>query len=154
MVSANRRKWKNGLNAVCGYLDRWGGNRYTGGTKNPDRSRRDGIELVKVIKSIGGILDISHMDIQSVQGTFDHYSGEMIATHSNPVTLMKARESNRFLSDNVIIELAERGRVIGIVPYNLFLRQIGKKATPRKTYIDCLCRSDRVCCQLLVLPTM
>ena len=33
------------------------------------------------------------MDIQSVQGTFDHYSGKIIATHSNPQTLMKAREA-------------------------------------------------------------
>jgi membrane dipeptidase len=128
----------------------WAGNRYSGGTKEPGPLTRDGIELVKVIESLDAILDISHMDIQSVQGTFEHYSGKIIATHSNPQTLMKARESNRFLSDRTIIQLAERGGVFGIVPYNLFLSAEWKKGDPKEDvtlniYVDHI---DYVC-QLL-----
>jgi len=128
----------------------WAGNRYSGGTKEPGPLTHDGIELVKVIESLDAILDISHMDIQSVQGTFDHYSGKIIATHSNPQTLMKARESNRFLSDRTIVQLAERGGVFGIVPYNLFLSTEWKKGDPKENvrlavYVD---QIDYVC-QLL-----
>jgi membrane dipeptidase len=128
----------------------WGGNRYTGGTKEPGPLTRDGIELVKVIESIDAILDISHMDIQSVQGTFDHYSGKIIATHSNPQTLMKARESNRFLSDRTIVQLAERGGVVGIVPYNLFLSANWKKGDPKEDVtLDVYVSQIDYVCQLL-----
>ena len=128
----------------------WASTRYSGGTKEPGPLTRDGVELVKQIESIGAILDISHMDVQAVLGTFDQYSGRIIATHGNPHTLMKARESNRFLSDRVILQLAERGGVIGIVPYNLFLSTKWKKGDPKDgvtldVYVD---QIDYVC-QLL-----
>ncbi len=128
----------------------WAGNRYCGGTKEPGPLTRDGVELVRVIESLDAILDVSHMDIQSVQGTFDHYSGKIIATHSNPQTLMKARESNRFLSDRTIVQLAERGGVFGIVPYNLFLSTEWKKGDPKEdvTLDDYVNQIDYVC-QLL-----
>jgi membrane dipeptidase len=46
----------------------------------------------------------------------------MVATHSNPHALLKDAEINRFLSDRVLQGLIERDGIIGIPPFNKFLR--------------------------------
>ena len=128
----------------------WRSTKYCGGTIEPGPLTREGIQLVNIIESIDSILDISHMDERSVLDTFNHYNGKIIATHINPLTLLKSRPSNRFLSDHVIVELADRGGVIGVVPYNLFLDTNWKKGDPRgnvslSVYVDHI---DYIC-QLL-----
>ncbi len=128
----------------------WHGTRYSGGTREPGPLTPEGVELVKQIEALGGILDISHMDELAVRQTFDRYHGAIIASHSNPYALVNTRPSNRFLSDDVILELAERGGVIGIIPYNLFLDANWEKGDPKDrvsmtTYVEHI---DYVC-QLL-----
>ena len=128
----------------------WHGTRYSGGTREPGPLTMEGMELVKQIEGLGGILDISHMDEQAVRQTFDRYHGAIIASHSNPFALVNTRPSNRFLSDDVIIQLAERGGVIGIIPYNLFLDANWVKGDPKEdvsiaVYVEHI---DHVC-QLL-----
>ncbi|NDJ52595.1 MAG: peptidase, partial [Chloroflexi bacterium] len=46
------------------------------------------------------------------------YTGVLLASHANPRRFLP---SDRGLSDDMILGLAERGGVIGIVPYNRFL---------------------------------
>ncbi len=128
----------------------WASTRYCGGTKEPGPLTRDGVQLIKHIEELGAILDISHMDHLSVKGVFDHYNGRIIATHANADTPLKARESNRFLKDDVIVQLAERGGVVGVIPYNLFLdanwQKGGRKEdVPISAYVD---QIDYIC-QLL-----
>ena len=128
----------------------WQATRYCGGTKEPGPLTREGVQLVKRIEELGAILDISHMDEQAVRQTFDLYDGSIIASHSNPFTPNKERGSNRFLKDDVILRLAERGGVIGVVPYNLFLdpgweKGSRKDAVSLDRYVD---QVDYIC-QLL-----
>lgn len=128
----------------------WHATRYSGGTREPGPLTQEGVELVKQIEGLGGILDISHMDELAVVQTFDRYHGAIIASHANPYTPVKDRASNRFLSDDVIRQLAERGGVMGIIPYNLFLDANWTKGDPKDhvsitTYVEHI---DYVC-QLL-----
>lgn len=99
----------------------WQATKYCGGTKEPGPLTRAGVELVRRIEGIRGILDISHMDELAVRQVFDIYGGAILATHANPFTPNRERDSNRFLKDDVILKVAERGGVIGLVPYNMFL---------------------------------
>jgi membrane dipeptidase len=62
------------------------------------------------------------MDEQAVLQALDAYPRSMVATHSNPQTLLKDADINRFLSDRVLAGLIARGGVVGIPPYNKFLR--------------------------------
>nr|MCU0481327.1 dipeptidase [Anaerolineae bacterium] len=74
----------------------------------------------------------------------DRYDGVIIASHSNP---RHFRNSDRHLSDMMIRRLAERGGVMGIVPYNLFLSNTwsivdGKSAMTLSRVIEVI---DYVC---------
>lgn len=99
----------------------WQATRYSGGTKEPGPLTPEGVELIHRMEDVGAMLDLSHMDELAVRQTFDQFGGSMFASHSNPYALNRERESNRFLKDDIIIRLAERGGIIGVVPYNLFL---------------------------------
>ncbi|HRF94822.1 MAG TPA: membrane dipeptidase, partial [Aggregatilineales bacterium] len=77
-----------------------------------------GRELLDVMMNFNAILDLSHMAEESYLEALDQYEGVIIASHSNP---RHFRNSDRHLNDMMIRRLAERGGVMGIVPYNLFL---------------------------------
>jgi len=101
----------------------WAGTRFCGGTKEPGPLTRQGYQLLDAMADQGLILDLSHMDEQAARQALDHYPGRVVATHSNVKDLLPKLESNRFLSDGVIEGLIERGGVIGVAPYNLFLEE-------------------------------
>ena len=68
----------------------------------------------------------------------------MVASHANP----RARVPGpRQLSDGMIRRLAERDSVIGIVPYNRFLRPDWAKGDPKNvvTIADVAAAVDHVC---------
>jgi len=46
----------------------------------------------------------------------------VMATHANCAALMQGSDSNRHLPDNVIRGLIERDGVIGLIPFNAFLK--------------------------------
>ncbi len=106
--------WENGLRLI-GLA--WAGNQYCGGTREPGPLTGAGKELLSQMDDIGFTLDISHMDQPAVLESLDLYNGPIIASHANAQALLLS-ESNRFLSDDVIHGLIERGGVIGVVPYN------------------------------------
>ncbi len=100
----------------------WAGTRFCGGTNEPGPLTTEGFELLEAMNEFGFTLDLTHMDEQAVLQALDVYPGKLVATHSNPLSLLKGAETNRFLSDRVLEGLLERGGIIGIPPFNKFLR--------------------------------
>ncbi len=109
----------------------WAGTRFCGGTREPGPLTPDGYALLRAMSEIGFTLDLSHMDQEAVFQALDVYEGHIIATHANPMALLKGTTSNRFLSDEVITRLVERDGIIGIIPTNQFMRYGWKKESPR-----------------------
>lgn len=100
----------------------WAGTRYCGGTGDPGPLTAEGCELLDHMAGLGMILDLSHMAEASYLEALDRFQGTLIASHSNPRAMVKEpRRPDRYLSDDMIRRLAERGGVVGIVPYNRFL---------------------------------
>jgi membrane dipeptidase len=78
-----------------------------------------GRELLTVMADLRMGLDVSHMAEEAVLEALDRFEGVLMATHANPRGIVPG---DRQLSDVVIRGIAERDGVIGIVPYNGFLR--------------------------------
>ncbi len=100
----------------------WAGTRYSGGTGNPGPLTDEGRQLISAMADYNFILDLSHMDVASALESLDRYEGPIVATHANCAALMKGSESNRHLPDPVIHGLIERDGVIGVIPFNTFLK--------------------------------
>jgi membrane dipeptidase len=100
----------------------WAGNRFCGGTGEPGPLTADGIALLAAMSDFGYILDLSHMDEKAALQALDIYSGQVVATHANSLALLAGSQSNRHLSDRLIRGLIERNGMIGIVPFNNFLK--------------------------------
>ncbi len=97
----------------------WSETRYSGGTRRPGPLTDLGRGLLEVMESFNTILDLSHMAEEAYWEALDRYGGHIIASHSNP---RRFCNTDRHLSDDMIRRLAERDGVMGIVPYNRFLR--------------------------------
>ncbi len=106
----------------------WTGTRYCGGTGMPGPLTDLGRDLLEVMAGFNAILDLSHMAEESFLEAVDRYPGVVIASHSNP---RHFRDTDRHLTDDMILRLAERDGVMGIVPYNNFLSDDWKKGNPR-----------------------
>jgi membrane dipeptidase len=100
----------------------WVGTRFSGGTHEPGGLTKDGFALLDGMAEFHLTLDISHMDEKAALQALDSYSGAVVASHANALALIKGTDSNRHLTDRVLVGLLERDSVIGIVPANSFLR--------------------------------
>lgn len=100
----------------------WAGTRYCGGTSEPGPLTPDGRELIAAMADYNFVLDLSHMDEAAATESLDRYEGPVMATHSNCAALMKGADTNRHLPDHVIEGLIERDGVIGLLPFNSFLK--------------------------------
>ena len=107
----------------------------------------EGEALLEAMPSFGFGLDLSHMDEQAALQALDRYEGQVLASHANCLALLKGSDSNRHLSDRVIAGLVERGGVIGVVPYNSFLKTGWKKGDNRAevTLADLVAHIDHIC---------
>ena len=120
------------------------GSRYAGGDAAPGPLTDAGRELLGVMADLGLILDVSHLAEGSFFEAVDRFEGRVVATHANP----RARVPGpRQLSDEMIRRLAERDGVIGIVPFNRFLRPGWAKGDPKGTVTvaDVAAAIDHVC---------
>ncbi|MGD1996578.1 MAG: membrane dipeptidase [Anaerolineae bacterium] len=98
----------------------WGaGSRYAGGNAQPGPLTVEGRDLLEAMAEFSMILDLSHLAEEAFWEAVDRYEGPVVATHSNPRAFVP---SARQLSDSMIRALVERDGVIGIVPWNRFLR--------------------------------
>ncbi|HEX7973014.1 MAG TPA: membrane dipeptidase [Anaerolineales bacterium] len=111
--------WQRGLRLIG---PAWAGTRFCGGTREPGPLTKEGFALLEGMAALGFGLDLSHMDELAARQALDSYPGVILASHANALALLKGVESNRHLSDRMIQGLVERGAVIGVVPYNAFLR--------------------------------
>lgn len=96
----------------------WNATRYSGGTGTPGPLTTLGYELLDVMADFKTVLDLSHMAEDAYMQAIEHYTGPIIASHSNPRIFS---DTDRHLSDAMIRALAERDGVIGAVLYNHFL---------------------------------
>jgi membrane dipeptidase len=93
---------------------------------------------------LGLILDVSHVFEEAFLEAVDRFEGSVVATHANP----RARAPGpRQLSNEMIRRLAERDGVIGIIPYNRFLRPGWSRGDPKDavTVGDVAAAIDHVC---------
>jgi membrane dipeptidase len=100
----------------------WLGTRFCGGSGAPGPLTRDGFALLEGMAEFQFTLDVRHMDEKAALQACDCYPGPVIASHSNALALLKSSSSNRHLTDRVIQGLLERHGIIGVVPYNNFLK--------------------------------
>jgi membrane dipeptidase len=118
--------------------------RYAGGNSQPGPLTDVGRALLEVMADFGMLLDVSHLAEEAFWEAIDRYEGPVAATHANPRAFVPGP---RQLSDPMIRALAERDGVMGIVPYNRFLkpgwsRSDGKVAV---TVHDVAATIDHVC---------
>lgn len=100
----------------------WVGTRYCGGWKEPGPLTDDGRKLLSAMADFNFILDLSHMDERAAVEALDLYEGPIVATHANCAALMPDSNTNRHLPDRVIEGVIERDGVVGIVPFNSYLK--------------------------------
>lgn len=122
----------------------WESTRYAGGTHEPGPLTAAGLHLLEVMGDLGLILDLSHLAEEAYYQAVERYEGSLIASHSNPRRFLP---TSRGLSDDMIRRLAERGGVVGVVPYNRFLKpdwrpSDGKQAVTLGMVVDAI---DHVC---------
>ncbi len=127
----------------------WAGTRYCGGTGEPGPLTPEGRKLLSAMAEYNFILDLSHMDEAAAYESLDRYEGPVMASHSNCAALLRGAETNRHLPDRVIRALIEREGVIGVVPYNAFLK-VGwrlKSGSRREevTLDDLIAHIDHIC---------
>lgn len=100
----------------------WVGTRYCGGWNEPGPLTQDGRKLLSAMADHNFVLDLSHMDEQAAVEALDFYRGPVVGTHGNCLSLMPNSNSNRHFSDRIIEGIVERDGVVGVVPYNGYLK--------------------------------
>jgi membrane dipeptidase len=111
--------WERGVR-IAGPV--WAGTRFCGGMYEPGEFTREGYALLDIMASLGMTLDLSHMNDTSIRQALDRYEGPVVATHANARALLKGIEGERHFTDRAIRQLIDRDGIIGVVPYNKFLR--------------------------------
>jgi membrane dipeptidase len=126
----------------------WVGTRYSGGWREPGPLTSEGRKLLSAMVDYNFILDLSHMDERAAVEALDIYRGPIVGTHGNCLSLLPNIDSNRHFSDRIIEGIIERDGVVGIVPYNVYLKpgwQAGKnrrEEVPLRYVVDHI---DHVC---------
>jgi membrane dipeptidase len=100
----------------------WVGTRFCGGWREPGPLTDDGRELLAAMRDYNFILDLSHMDEQAAIEALDIYDGPVVGTHGNCLALMPNSNSNRHFSDRILEGIIERDGVVGVVPFNTYLK--------------------------------
>ena len=128
----------------------WAGTRFCGGTSEPGPLTIEGRQLLSAMADYNFILDLSHMDEASAFESLDRYEGPVMATHANCAALMPGADTNRHLPDGVIRGVIERDGVIGLIPFNAFLKVGWKRDSDSRreevplevliTHIDHVCQ--------------
>jgi len=100
----------------------WVGTRYCGGWREPGPLTNDGRKLLSAMADYNFTLDLSHMDEQSALEALDIYRGPIVGTHGNCLSLMPNSNTNRHFSDRILEGIIERNGVVGVAPYNSYLK--------------------------------
>ena len=118
----------------------WGATRYAGGTGAPGPLTNLGRQLLQEMANLNMILDLSHLSEAAFLEAVEAYPGAVIASHSNP---RKFLPTDRGLSKDMILKLAGRDGVLGIIPYNRYLKPgwstgQAREAVPLETVVEAI----------------
>jgi len=92
-------------------------------TKNDTGLTSLGIEYIKELNKLHIMIDISHASPKTISDVLDISTQPVIASHSCVMSICGHR---RNLTDEQIINIAQKGGVIGITLYKPFLNKDGK----------------------------
>lgn len=101
--------YSNGLRVLM--PGHFGPGKYMGGTGTDLPINESGIALLKEAQRLGLILDLNHLADPSFWQACDHFSGPVLASHSNCRALVSGQ---RQLSDAQIMAIIERKGVVGV----------------------------------------
>lgn len=108
----------------------WDDSRYAPGQWTGARGlTNDGFRLLERMADLRMIADITHMEQTATFQVLEQYDGPVVASHNNARHFIDA---SRHLSDAQIRTIAERDGLIGVVLFNLFLRDGHKMGDPRE----------------------
>ncbi|MBF6589423.1 MAG: membrane dipeptidase [Ktedonobacterales bacterium] len=123
----------------------WHATRYAGGTGAPGPLTDLGRALLGEMQRLGVALDISHLAEESFWQALDHFSGTVIASHSNCRAYVP---TDRQLSDEMIQAIAARDGVMGTVLANPFLVDGWTREATASVTLDAVVRHIDHICQL------
>nr|MBN1229457.1 membrane dipeptidase [Anaerolineae bacterium] len=124
----------------------WERTRYAGGTHEPGDLTPAGKTLLELMSGLGMMLDLSHIAEEAYFKALDHFEGQVLVSHANPRVFCP---TTRGLTDEMICAVAERQGVIGIVPYNRFLKPGWAKGDSRdEVGLDVVCEAIDYVCQV------
>ncbi len=106
-------------------------NSYASGNDTEDGLSEMGSELIMRMNELGVTLDLSHLNQRCFWDSIELTELIPIATHSNSRALT---DHPRNLNDDQLRAISERGGVVGIVLYNLFLKTTEKAPTLEDVY--------------------
>lgn len=140
--------WERGLRIIG---PAWDDTKYAAGAwRNASHGfTKDGFYLMEVMADLGFVMDLTHLHEKATFEALERYEGGIVATHAN-CRAIASHVGMRNLSDKQIRLLGERGGVIGVVLYNIFLKQGHSKAERRDlvTLDHVVAHIDHIC-QLL-----
>jgi membrane dipeptidase len=123
----------------------WDDTRYAAGAwKGGGGLTPVGRRLLEVMAEFNFILDLTHMSEQATLEALDQYDGPIVATHSNSRALVPTQ---RQLSDLQIRLVTERGGIVGVVPFNIFLLADHRRGEPKErvTLDHVVAHIDHIC---------
>jgi membrane dipeptidase len=100
--------WEHGLRVVG--LAHYGPSAYAHGTGPSGGLTRNGVELLKVMRELGMVLDVTHLSDESFGQALERYQGPVLASHNNCRALVPGY---RQFTDDQIRQLIAREAVIG-----------------------------------------
>ncbi len=118
------------------------GSQYAGGNSAPGGLTDAGRELLDAMAEHNLLLDLSHMWEEAAYEALDRYPGPIVATHANPRAFV---DSPRMLSDDMIRRIAQRGGVVGVIPFNVMLKEGWRRSDPRLPLNRVVEAMDHVC---------
>ncbi len=117
------------------------GTRYAGGNAAPGPLSSLGRTLVSEFDHLGVIHDLSHLADEAAWQLLDTATGPVLASHSNSRAVCVGH-SERNLTDDLIRAIADRGGVIGLNLFSLFLVDDGD--TRRASIDEAVAHVERI----------
>ncbi len=107
-ISYVERAYNYGLRAIG--PAHYGPGRYANGTNSSGKMETEGLALLREMERLNIILDATHLCDDAFWQAMDHFNGHIWASHNNCRNIV---DHNRQYSDEQIMELIDRGAIIG-----------------------------------------
>jgi len=92
-----------------------------------------GVQVVQGMNRLGLLVDLSHTGYRTSRDAIEVSEDPVTFTHANPLAL---KDSPRNRPDDLIRMVAERGGVMGLVPYTSFCKSAPGKRATLEDFID------------------